>query len=291
MTLRFSTMMFCACMLFAQDKPSETGPVPPPDVDAALRARISQFYQAHVDGKFRVADEVVAEESKDAFFAAAKPRYHSFQIVRINYSDNFTKADAVVFCKSDWFFNGKVSVVNLPASSTWKVIDGKWFWYAVVSNEQKTPFGTMHFDTGKQSDGAQAGPAPVIPGDPQVLAQRILQSVRTDKQALMLSGYEPSSGEVKITNGLQGSISIRVDINGRFPGLSFTLDKADLKAGESAVLKITCDPKNRNPKPSLTAQVYVEPTNQVIPIELTFALTPELEKQIPKELRQQPPAR
>ena len=131
----------------------------------------------------------------------------------------------------------------------------------------------------------------MIPGDPQVLAQRILQSVRTDKQALMLSGYEPSSGEVKITNGLQGSISIRVDINGRFPGLSFTLDKADLKAGESAVLKITCDPKNRNPKPSLTAQVYVEPTNQVIPIELTFALTPELEKQIPKELRQQPPAR
>lgn len=291
MTIRLGTLILCACTLFAQDKPADTGPVPPPEVDAALRARISLFYQAHVDGKFRLADEVVAEDSKDAFFAAAKPRYHSFEIVRINYSDNFTKAEAVVSCKADWFFHGKVSVVSLPATSTWKVVDGKWYWYVVMSNERKTPFGTMHFDPNqKPSTGGPAAPPPVMPGDPKELAQRILQSVQVDKKALMLSSYEPSSGEVHIKNGMMGPISLRADINGRFPGLTATLDKTDLKAGESATLKIACEPKDKTPKPKLTAQIYVEPINQVITVQLTFAIPPELEKQLPKDMRQKAPA-
>ena len=36
------------------------------------------FYQAHVDGKFRLADTVVHEDSKDAFFVADKNQYKSF---------------------------------------------------------------------------------------------------------------------------------------------------------------------------------------------------------------------
>jgi hypothetical protein len=284
MMIRFSTLVFCAGILFGQDNPAQTGPVPPPEVDAALRARITQFYQAHVDGKFRVADQVVAEDSKDAYFAAAKPRYLGFEIVRIKYSDDFTKAEAVVSCKSEWFFHGKKMPVNLPATSTWKIENGLWWWYVVPSNARETPFGTMHFNGGKTEEKG------AIPGDPQVLAQQILQSVQVDKKVLSLSGYEPSKSELKITNGMQGSISLRADINGRFPGLTFTLGKTELKAGESTVLTISYEPKNRDPKPSLTAQIYVEPTNQVIPIQLTFSIPPELEKQIPKELRPKPPA-
>jgi hypothetical protein len=55
----------------------------PPEVDEALRARVTKFYQAHVDGKYRLADEVVAEDSKDAFFEARKPRYRKFELSRI----------------------------------------------------------------------------------------------------------------------------------------------------------------------------------------------------------------
>ena len=40
------------------------------EMDEALRARIHKFYQAHVDAKYRIADQVVAEDSKDLFFAA-----------------------------------------------------------------------------------------------------------------------------------------------------------------------------------------------------------------------------
>ena len=291
MTIRFSILLMSAYILAGQEKvvPSEQAP---PEVDAALRTRVKQFYQAHVDGKFRVADQVVAEDSKDAFFAAAKPKYLGFEIVRINYSEDFTKAQAVVFCKADWYFHGRKSMVNLPANSLWKVIDGQWYWYVLPVSEMKTPFGTMHYDTGGgQGDKQNESPVPPIPGDPKILAQRILQSVQVDKKEMMLSSYQPASGEVKITNGMQGPISLRADIDGRFPGMTFTLDKSDLKAGESAILKIAYEPKDQVAKPTLTARIYVEPINQVIPVKLFFALPPDIEKQIPKELRQRPPAR
>lgn len=281
-----SALLLYAAAVFAQDAKAPAAE-PPPEVDAALRSRISQFYQAHVDGKYRIADQVVAEDSKDVFFAAAKPRYLGFEIIRINYSANFTKAEAVVSCQADWYLQGHKTKVNLPGTSLWKVEDGQWFWYVLPVKDVKSPFGTLHYNNVESTD-SQA-PAPPIPGDPQVLAHNILQSVRTDKTQVTLRGYEHSSAEVKIINGMQGPISISADINGRFPGLTFSLDKKDLKAGESATLTFVCDPKDRVAKPTLTATISVEPINQVIPITLLFAIPPEIEKLIPKEARPKPP--
>src|ERR1044071_5965016 len=68
----------------------------PPAVDEALRARIAKFYQLHVDSKFRQAEALVAEDSKDFFYSANKPKYLGFEIKQIIYSDDFTKARAVV---------------------------------------------------------------------------------------------------------------------------------------------------------------------------------------------------
>ena len=68
----------------------------PPAVDEALRARISKFFQAHIDGKFRQAEVLVAEDSKDFFYSANKPKYLGFEIKEIAYSENFTKAKATV---------------------------------------------------------------------------------------------------------------------------------------------------------------------------------------------------
>ncbi len=278
MRLRFTALLLCAAAALAQ----EASPTlqAPPETDAALRARIEQFYQAHVEGKFRVADEVVAEESKDYFFAAPKIRYLSYHIVRINYHPGFQEAEAVVSCLSDWYFHGEKAKVNIPVTSFWKVTDGKWYWYVVPVTQMKTPFGTMNYDS-----NAPAEPKPALPGDPRELAAKILQQVQVDKTELLLSSYQESTGEVKILNRMQGPIHITADINSRFPGLTFELDKKDVKAGESATLTIRCNPKDQVPKPTLTATIFVEPTNQTIPIKLTFAIPPEIEKQIPKEAR------
>jgi hypothetical protein len=280
--------IFGTVALAQEATPAPAGEQAPPEVDAALRARIQHFYQAHVDGKFRLADQVVAEDSKDAFFASPKRRYLDYQIVRINYKDDFKKADVVVTCSGDWTARGQRMKVNLVSTSLWRVEDGQWFWYVLPTNAKTTPFGVMHAESetvpSTPEDQSKQAAAAVL-RDPRAAAMMIVQAVKADKSELILSSYEKSSGEVTITNGMQGPITIRADINGRFPGLTHSLDRTVLPAGESALLRVVCEPKDRVAKPTLTAHVFVEETGQVIPIRLLFAIPPEVEKQIPKELR------
>jgi hypothetical protein len=296
MNVRFTAIVLCAFAAVGAGQEAKTasstveGPTAPPEIDTALRKRISHFYQAHVDGKFRVADQVVAEDSKDFFFAAPKRKYVNYEIVRINYKDDFKKAEAVVACTGDWVARGQRMKVKLVTSSLWKVEDGQWFWYVnAAQGPIASPFGTMHANAGKTetppADEQSKQAAAAVLRDPGAAAALILQSVRADKSELTLKGYENSSGEVAITNGMQGPVTLRADIDGKFAGLTFSLDKTEVPAGETAKLRIVCEPKDKTPKPTLTALIFVEQTGQTIPIRLFFAVPPEVEKQIPKELR------
>jgi hypothetical protein len=285
MMIRLAVLLPLVFLLSAEDKkiPADAAP---PEVTQALRARVEQFYQAHVDGKYRLADQVVAEESKDVFFAMAKPKYLGFEIVRINYlSEKFTLAEAVVSCKSTWFLRGENLPINMPGTSQWKLIDGQWYVYFPPVTERQTPFGMMHSGPGNVDPKAGGS---VLPADPKVLAQRILEAVRADKNELILRGYEPSSGEVRVTNGMQGPIRLAVDLGGGFAGLSYSLDKAEIKAGEVGVVKFVVDPKDKSPKPVLDAKISVEPTNQVLPVRLVFALPPEVQRLMPKGVQPKP---
>jgi hypothetical protein len=59
----------------------------PPEVEKALRERISGFYQAYVDGKFRLAEQYVAEDTKDLHYNQEKKKYRSYEIVKITFDD------------------------------------------------------------------------------------------------------------------------------------------------------------------------------------------------------------
>jgi hypothetical protein len=45
---------------------------PAEQADVALRARVTEFLQYHVDGNFRKAYDMVAEDTKDDYFASGK---------------------------------------------------------------------------------------------------------------------------------------------------------------------------------------------------------------------------
>src|SRR5690348_7261241 len=94
MRTAFLSLAGVAC-LFAQEA-TDLFQKAPPAVDEALRARIKEFFQFHVDSKFRQAEALVAEDSKDFFYSANKPKYLGFEIKNIAYNDDFTKAKATV---------------------------------------------------------------------------------------------------------------------------------------------------------------------------------------------------
>src|SRR5579871_5582628 len=96
--LRFCLLAILPLALAAQD-PAELFNKPPAAVDQALRARITEFFELHVKGDFRKAEALVAEDTKDFFYNGNKPRYLSFEISKIKYNEDFTKAEATVLCE------------------------------------------------------------------------------------------------------------------------------------------------------------------------------------------------
>jgi hypothetical protein len=250
----------------------------PPDVDEALRARVTQFYQAHVDGKWRAADAVVADDSKDGFLGADKTRCKAFNIVKINYSEEFSKANVLVTCDTELAAAGRRLPVKAPLSSHWKVIDGKWFWYLIPVDPNVgtlTPFGRMKPGVGTDGSGAIGDPLKQGP-----TALEVLSAIHPDKSSVMLSSYQKSEAVVTLTN-TRGRAQLSVEPIS-IAGLEMSLDATDLKSNESAKLTIRYNPPDQTPKSTQIVRVSVFPSGQVVGIELKFAVPPEIQKLIPK---------
>src|SRR5437867_11092042 len=95
--MRFAILALFAGVVCAQN-PSDLFNKPPAKVDKALRARIAEFYTDHVKQEFRKAEGLVADDTKNFFYSQNKPAYLSFEISRIDYSENFSRAKATVLC-------------------------------------------------------------------------------------------------------------------------------------------------------------------------------------------------
>jgi hypothetical protein len=259
--MRLSLVVAFACLpLLAQEKP-------PADVDEALRARIGKFYQAHVDGKFRVAEQLVAEDSRDFFFEMEKQRFLSFEPSQVTYSDNFTKAKAITVVSAEWRIARMGTMIVKPEKiSYWKLDGGQWFWYRFVEKYVDTPFGRGVVPDPKdlEAERKTASFKKVSPAE-------VLGQVKVSGSAVALNSFEPASGELTVSNNLPGQVTVEVNYP-PMDGLTITVDKQVLKSGESAKVLFDCKPKTSAPKGTITANIVVQPLNQVFPITVTFAV-------------------
>jgi hypothetical protein len=272
--------IWCSSVL-AQSTPTDVFQKAPPHIDEALRARIAQFLQAHVDGKFRIANELVADDSKDFYFAMEKHRYLSFDIAKIDYTDNFTKATVIATVEVNWRPSARFPAqrVKPPYKMLWKIENGEWFWYTIKTDKWDTPFGTMHFPNGpEQSDPA----AQVIAQIKAMDGKAILNQIQTSKTDITLKSYEESSDSVEITNGMPGTVNLKVEAP-PVTGLTIKIaGSTTLKQGEATKLTFDYTPPTKHAKPPATAIVRVEPLGHRLKFHLNFALPPEIEQQLPK---------
>src|SRR5260370_42130118 len=137
----------------------------PRAVDEALRARVAKFYQLEVEGKFRQAEALVADDTKDYFYASQKPKYLGLEINRITYSDDFPKADVLLTTKRIVMMPGFADKpVPMPQPSKWKLVNGEWYWYLSEDDLYGTPFGNMKpSGSGAGTGAADTGKAAVRP--------------------------------------------------------------------------------------------------------------------------------
>ena len=239
----------------------------PPAIDEALRDRISKFFQLQVDGKPRQAEQYVAEDSKDYYYEMQKPRYLSFEIRSISYSDEFTKAKAMVAVEMIVNMPGfQNKPMKIPFMTWWKVADGQWFWYVEPETSRITPFGKMNPGAAK-SDGTQAAGPPDMSKTPDILS--LWKQVHADKQSVQLKAHETSSDQVTISSQLPGTASLQFQAPD-VPGLVVKLDRTELKAGEKAVLSFDFKPGKNAPRSPLVVNVLVQPINSVISVRVLF---------------------
>jgi len=249
--------LFLVALAGAQDNPFNK---PPADVDGALRARIKAFYDYHVQGQFRKADELVAEDTKDYYFTAGKPKYLSYEISRIDYSDHFTKAKAVIMCEMYIMmpgFNDKP--VKMPTPSAWKLENGQWYWYVDQEALRESPFGRM-------VPGPSAKPGQTVPPSAMGLATLdmsgdfLFKQIKVDKNEVSIVPGE--SAELQVANSAPGAMDLSVNSDAN--GIMGKLEKTTLQHNETSVLKITTSKEAH----SGTITLVVEQTGQRIPIQV-----------------------
>jgi hypothetical protein len=238
----------------------------PPDVEEALRARVQKFYGFYMEGKFRAADALVAEDSKDAFYVAGKRKCRSIEIDTLRFSADFSKAEVFVSCDTDVMIEmvGPVPA-KVPMRTRWKTLGGDWFWYVEPASEQgmPTPFGLF-------KPGSPNGP-PAAMGVPPtgVSVQALTKLVKVDRQQVSFDANTGGVARVVVTNTMAGGVSLILEPK-EIAGFELTLDKKDLAQAQSAVLSISYVPsKDRKPSPALV-KIVVSPIEQEIPIRIGF---------------------
>lgn len=255
-----TALLISSC--FAQ-APTDLFHKAPPDVDQALRARVSEFFQDHIDGKYRQAEKLVAEDSKDFFYSSNKPKYLSFEIRGIEYSDDFAQAKVTVLCEMYVAIPGFAGKpLKVPTPSTWKVVDGQWYWYVDQSQLSQTPFGRMKSSTEGGTTTAEL-PSLAKQTDPNA----VLGKVRVDKHEVRLKAEPGSSDKVTIFNDMPGSVSFSIG-GPRLELVELKLEPPQLKTGEKGSLSFRLKSVQKSAVRPVTIELRVEQTNQVIPIRV-----------------------
>jgi hypothetical protein len=287
-TLAFASLLLLSAFTAFGQNPSDVFDKAPAPVDEALRARIDKFYGAFIEGKFKDAYLLVADDSQDKFFELPKKQYKVCQIIRINYSESFTKAAAVVSCKADWRFHGTVAVTTLPLSSNWEVIDGQWYWRYVKPTMIQTPFSPTGL-VPAPPDSATS-PAPRLP-DIASAAKDILAKVAIDKPSVRLRSFETSEDVVHVRNDMPGQVSLKLDTPD-IAGLKVTVGKTDLKAHEETTIifdwrlddpRIHCLDCAKKTSVHAMARLHVLPIGQVFPISVIFENLPPQSPATPQQ--------
>ena len=273
-------LVLSSCLAFGQN-PADLFDKAPPAIDEALRARVGKFYDAFVAGKFKDAYSLVAEDSQDKFFELSKDQYKSFDIVKINYSENFTKAIVVIAVKTDWRWHGQVTPTTFPLTSNWEVVEGQWYWHFEKPKMVPSPFSPTGFTPAPPDSSPQ--PAGLVPKDMPGAAMAILSKVSIDKAAVRLRSYEASQDVIHVHNEMPGAVQLKLD-KLDMPGLKITVGNPELQAHQETTIVFDWRPddpalagcadcaRKTNARPMF--RLHVEPTAQVFQMILIFDNTP-----------------
>ncbi len=238
---------------------------PPAGVEEALRERVSSFFTLQSEGKFRQAESLVCEDSKDAYYDSFKSKWTSVSIKSITWEDSFQTGKVLMSLGTEMKTLGGTIPANLPLAAIWKAQNNNWCYFVppVDATQSPSPFGTMTpGPAAKDGDLAMNRKAPPTSSD-------VGRLVGFTKLELHVRADEESTDSLEVLNGLPGSLRLEVHAPD-FPGLKWTLSKTELQERERAVLTVVYKPVDKSRKAPFNLNLVVEPFGGIKAIPVFF---------------------
>lgn len=207
----------------------------------ALVARVKQYYQLLLEKKFRQAEGLVAEESKDDYYNRQKPEIKGFEVMTAELNPDKTTAKVMVKAMTLTLMPGVgAQVFDMRVPTYWKLENDKWCWYIPEELKNATPFGTMKI--GEVEEAAATAGKKIMEGEGRAPALGVLvNQVTIDKTSILFTRKDPDQ-TVVITNGLPGPLTLRVDPHAeQIGGLKVTMAKTSLESGEKGTITLHWD--------------------------------------------------
>jgi len=249
-----AALLLIPWILLAESPPA---PPAPKKIDQALRQRVTQFLQYQVDGNFRKALDLVAEDTQDYYLTASKTKLVSFKIDTIEYSDKFTKAQVNSLVRKTRA--GAIATeITVTQNDTWKIVNGKWMWYFM-------PVGNPLIELTGQALPKDATPAAVA-----AAAGKIAAVTSVDKESLKFTPGTAGTEQVVFHNGNNGPVKLVADILGN--SAEFQVEPATglVNADGNATVKVTYAPVD-NLAIQTRVRLTIEPFGRQIFIPVTLA--------------------
>ena len=228
--------------------------------EKALRARAQEFFQLQVDKKYRQAEPMVAEDSKDDYYTGGKYTIKGFTIQKVELLDNKnTRAKVTIRAKVTLMMpQAAATDFDAPVVSNWKVEKGKWAYY-IDHSALPTPFGTI------KPGGGDGKPTPFETQLKAPPVAALLEAVKIDRSSVVLKAGAPPE-TVTISNTLPGGVDLEVRSD-PLAGLSSELEKKHLDAGEKTSLRLQATGEG-NQKGAV--HLLVSPTSAQLDIQVTI---------------------
>ena len=254
---------------------------PAAEADQVLRARVTEFLQYHVEGNFRKAYDIVADDTKEDYFNSGKAQIKGFTIDDVKLTDNNTKATVVATISKIVNVLGNEFPMQVNSRTTWKIENGKWVWYKDAdARDPGTPMGLAA--PAAPTNPVTATPKPVDndPGAPPkelddkaiaAAARSILQQVGVDKETITLASDKPSEEKVVFHNGLPGSVQVELSAP-EVPGFTVKLEQATVRSGTNVPVTFRYQPGDAAERiDPIEVRLTTQPLNQVFVIHVNFA--------------------
>lgn len=233
------------------------------EAEKALRAQAERYYTLMQEKKFRDAEKLVAEESKEDYYNGRKPDIKGFSIAGVKFEDP-THATITIKAKQLVVAMARAQVFEMPSITYWKLEDGEWRWYTPERLKNMTPFGAMSTTTGTSNSVGREGQAPGGIQSPNLAA--IQSQLSADKTSIIFTGKKPIE-TFTITNSLPGPVDLTIDPHvATIKGLRANVSKLHLEAGEKTVVMLTWTPGIALRD---TVALTASPINSVVSVDVT----------------------